>query len=162
MTTQSFSLKPYPGNGLAGHFPFRVAAERNATDVSHIPAVQQRSQLASDVNRALDYYQEIGIGAIRCDNDHFDTNSQRGICARPLSMKGKDYEVYVDFTPSASVPQPMTKTQIRFSGKTHNLLDYSQDINGKLTLTMLDPFSSRVLMLAREAGKELTVSTKPC
>lgn len=162
MNTQSFSLKPYPGNGLAGYFPFRVAAEQNATDVSHIPAVQQRSQLASDVNRALDYYQEIGIGAIRCDNDHFDTNSQRGICARPLSMRGENYEVYVEFTPSSSAPQPMTKTQIRLSGKSPNLLEYSQDINGKLTLTMLDPASSRILMLAREAGQELKVSTKPC
>lgn len=159
MNTQAFNLKSYSAN-YHGIFPFRVEAERNATDVSHTPVVQQRVKLAQDVNQALDHYQSIVSTAVGLDNDGYDLNSQKGICCRPVGLNKKVYEVYAEFTPGSNA-QPITKTQIRNAGQALHLLNYSQDANGKLALTMLDPFSSRILMLTKEAGKDLTVSDKP-
>jgi hypothetical protein len=126
--------------------------------------IQQRVDLAKDANRALDYYEAITSQAVIADNYPDDMNSRIGVVCRSFFMGKKDYsdsgyDVCTEYNPKG-IDYPIRKAQIRLRENQRELLLLSQESSGKLSLSMVDPYSANIISICQEADQALVVTSK--
>lgn len=159
MFISGFQSQPPSNNqtNQAGKIPFRLQAE-SAPD----------SQLAQQVNSALDFYESVLDRLVNRDNGDWDRNRDLGKVS--LNVREGDYEYITKFAYQAQQSrkdQPIQEAHMQ-KGRYYVYLakdlppapysiDYKTNAAGGVSLSMLDPFSATALNMVLEPNGQASV-----
>lgn len=175
MNVKGFKAVPYRNSKRVAAIPFRVLAERNASDFVQLYAVDTCVKLADEANHIIEHFEQLAALAVAQDGQAQDLNDQPGKVAiveigkvSPKESKEhttcRDYKACIEFEAlQERTSQPVRQANIRWHGLHASSPDdfiMKSEASGDMTLQMTYPVKGKSMTINVGPNGTLTIDTQ--